>query len=100
MLTSPRLTVSPPATGPAATQAPDVSVCIVNWNCREVLRECLGSLLRHEQGATLEVIVVDNASSDGAADMVERDFPEVVLVRNRENLGFGKANNQAARLAR
>jgi GT2 family glycosyltransferase len=48
----------------------------------------------------LEVIVVDNASTDGAADLVHRRFPRVVLVRNTENLGFARANNQAAQLAR
>ena len=78
----------------------DVSVCIANWNCREMLRACLHSLLRQPQGVGMEVIVVDNASTDGAADMVCQEFPEVVLVRNRENLGFAKANNQAAALAR
>jgi N-acetylglucosaminyl-diphospho-decaprenol L-rhamnosyltransferase len=78
----------------------DVSVCVVNWNCRDVLRGCLESLLRQPQGVNLEVIVVDNASADGAADMVEREFPEVLLVRNRDNHGFARANNQAARLAR
>jgi len=77
-----------------------VSVCIANWNCREMLRACLVSLLDQEQGVALEVIVVDNASVDGAADMVAAEFPDVVLVRNRENVGFSKANNQAARLAR
>jgi GT2 family glycosyltransferase len=78
----------------------DVSVCIANWNCREVLLDCLASLLRSPQGVRLEVIVVDNASSDGAAEGVERQFPEVLLVRNRVNHGFARANNQAARLAR
>ena len=48
----------------------------------------------------LEVIVVDNASTDGAAEMVARAFPRVVLVRNADNVGFARANNQAARLAR
>ena len=48
----------------------------------------------------VEVIVIDNASSDGAADMVEREFPEVVLHRNASNVGFARANNQAAELAR
>jgi GT2 family glycosyltransferase len=77
-----------------------VSVCIANWNCREVLRACLESLLDYPQGASVEVIVVDNASTDGAADMVARDFPEVELVRNLENRGFAKASNQAAERAR
>ncbi len=78
----------------------DVSVCIANWNCREFLRQCLESLLDTPQGVGVEVIVVDNASIDGAPEMVEREFPEVVLVRNTENLGFARANNQASRKAR
>jgi GT2 family glycosyltransferase len=77
----------------------DVSVCIVNWNCRAMLRACLTSLLRQPQGARLEVIVVDNGSADGAADLAAREFAEVKLVRNAENRGFARANNQAAGLA-
>ena len=78
----------------------DLSVCIVNWNCRDVLRDCLRSLQHQSLGLRYEVIVVDNASSDGAADMVAREFPHVTLVRNTANYGFARANNQAARLAR
>jgi GT2 family glycosyltransferase len=78
----------------------DVSVCIVNWNCRALLRDLLTSLLRQPQGASVEVIVVDNASTDGAAEMTAAEFPEVILVRNATNAGFARANNQAARLAR
>jgi len=77
----------------------DVSVCIANWNCLEYLRGCLESLLDVPQGVTVEVIVVDNASSDGAADMVAREFPEVTLIRNEKNEGFARASNQAAQLA-
>ena len=88
--------VPPRPTRPEAATAPDVSVCVVNWNCREMLRACLRSLLRHEQGVRLEVIVVDNASADGAADMVAEEFPEVMLLRNGGNAGFARANNQAA----
>lgn len=77
----------------------DVTICIANWNCRELLRACLESLLDQPQGVRIEAIVVDNASSDGAADMVARDFPEVLLIRNDENRGFARANNQAAALA-
>src|SRR5262245_49914243 len=88
-------TVAPtPARGPA-TAAPDVSVCIANWNCRDYLRKCLASLLEFPQGVWVEVIVVDNASSDGAADMVAKEFPDVVLVRNKHNVGFARASNQA-----
>jgi GT2 family glycosyltransferase len=77
----------------------DVSVCIANWNCRHLLRRCLESLLDQPQGVCLEVVVVDNASTDGAADMVELEFPEVILIRNDTNRGFSRANNQAAQRA-
>ncbi len=85
---------------PAARRRPVVSVCIVNWNCRALLQACLRSLTSKWQRLRLEVIVVDNASTDGAAEMVRRRFPRVVLVRNADNVGFARANNQAARLAR
>ena len=87
------------ASPPRATR-PVVSVCIVNWNCRKLLKACLRSLTSKLQGVRLEVIVVDNASTDGAAEMVARCFPRVVLFRNSDNAGFARANNQAARLAR
>lgn len=74
----------------------EVSVCIANWNCRDLLRDCLASLLHRSQGVRLEVIVVDNASTDGAADMVAREFPQARLIRNTANRGFAAANNQAA----
>ena len=79
---------------------PDVSVCIANWNCSGLLRRCLESLFHSDQGVRFEVIVVDNASADGAADMVAAEFPNGLLVRNDENRGFSTANNQAATLAR
>jgi len=77
----------------------DVSICIANWNCRDMLRACLESLLRQPQGVGLEIIVVDNASTDGAVEMVACEFPEVNLVQNAQNRGFAKASNQAAQLA-
>jgi len=77
----------------------DVSVCIANWNCCDVLRACLVSLLRQPQGVELDVVVVDNASSDGAADMVAAEFPEVLLLRNATNEGFARASNRAAKHA-
>jgi GT2 family glycosyltransferase len=78
----------------------DVSVCIANWNCCEYLRACLTSLRDQAVEVALEVIVIDNASSDGAADMVQREFPDVILHRNATNVGFARANNQAAELSR
>jgi len=88
---------APPSTAPPAVV--DVSVCIANWNCCELLRRCLESLYDQPQGVSFEVVVVDNASTDGAADMIAAEFPGVRLVRNRDNRGFSKANNQAAALA-
>jgi GT2 family glycosyltransferase len=76
----------------------DVSVCIVNWNCRDVLRACLDSLHEDVHGVRMEIIVVDNASTDGAPEMVAQEFPNVFLHRNPENFGFARANNQAAAL--
>lgn len=95
-------TVDPAGVVPAgpAVLAPVVSVCIANWNCRELLRKCLTSLFDQDQGLPFEVVVVDNASADGAADMVADEFPQVVLQRNTENVGFSRASNQAAALAR
>ena len=99
----PRPGPAPPggyAPRPGADDAPTVSVCIANWNCRDLLRRCLESLHRQPQGVRFETVVVDNGSTDGAADMVAREFPEVALVRNAGNAGFSRANNQAAARAR
>lgn len=79
------------------TQQLEVSIIIVNWKVRELLRGCLQSVrdqagLRADQ---LEVIVVDNDSGDGSVEMVRAEFPEVQLIANADNVGFGRANNQA-----
>lgn len=79
---------------------PVVSVCVANWNCRTLLRGCLRSLLDQPQGVGFEIVVVDNGSTDGAAEMVAAEFPEVLLVRNAANRGFSVANNQAASIGR
>ena len=82
------------AQGFAVGEPIDVSVCIANWNCKELLRGCLRSLLELPQGVSVEVIVVDNASADGSPDLIAEEFPEVTLIRNAENRGFSTANNQ------
>ena len=69
-----------------------ISVIVVNWNRKDLLRACLASLAR-QHGPRFEVILVDNGSSDGSADMAEREFG-VKVIRNRENRGFCAANNQ------
>jgi hypothetical protein len=80
--------------------SPRVAVCIANWNCRDRLRDCLRSLLHQTQGVPFEVVVVDNASTDGAPSMVAREFPSVTLIGNATNRGFSAASNQAAAASR
>lgn len=75
----------------------DLSIIIVSWNSRDLLRRNLTKIQDGDNKASLEVIVVDNASVDGSADMVREEFPWVTLLANSENLGFAKANNQAIR---
>ena len=72
-----------------------VSVLIVSWNTRELLRSCLLSLQTHLGKIEHEIIVVDCASSDGSAAMVRGEFPGVTLVASDENLGFARGNNLA-----
>lgn len=72
---------------------------IVSWNVKEKLRECLKSVEETGGGLDYEVFVVDNASKDGSAQMVEQEFPAIHLIANDFNAGFAKANNQAIRLS-
>lgn len=71
---------------------PDVSIVIVSWNVRDLLRDCLDSILVDE-GLAKEIIVVDSLSSDGSPDMVRQSFPTVRLIEPGENVGFSKGNN-------
>jgi hypothetical protein len=73
----------------------DLTVSIVTYNRCDLLRSCLASVVSNTIGIGFEVIVVDNASTDGSADMVAQEFPHVRLIGNRKNLGFAKPNNQA-----
>lgn len=72
-----------------------VSVLVVNWNTRDHLARCLISLRDAEEADQLEVIVVDNGSSDGSAEMVRSEFDGVTLIANDNNIGFTAATNQA-----
>ena len=74
-----------------------LDVVVVSYRCEALLRECLGSLRAHPPERPMAVHVVDNASGDGTAEMVEREFPEVTLTSNARNVGFGAANNLAIR---
>lgn len=72
----------------------DLSFIIVNWNTRDLLRDCLDSIDKTVNALSYEIIVTDNASSDGSAEMLVREYPSVQLIANAENRGFGAANNQ------
>lgn len=73
----------------------DLSVIIVNYNVKAYLLNLLDSLFKSEGELSFEVIVVDNASVDGSCEAVKNHFPEVKLIENKRNVGFGRANNQA-----
>lgn len=81
-------------------RAPDVSVVVVTWNAREFTLQCLESLETATADLSTEVIVVDNASSDGTPEMIHDRFPYVRLIQNSINQGFAKANNAGLRISR
>jgi GT2 family glycosyltransferase len=73
----------------------DLSIVSVSWNSRDDLRICMPSVARSAASIRFEHIVADNASSDGSADFVERNYPDAIVIRNTGNLGFSRANNAA-----
>jgi GT2 family glycosyltransferase len=86
----------------------DLSVVIVSWNTRELLRGCLWSVVSCQSSSSMmpktdncklktEIIIVDNASTDGSAAMIRAEFPATTLIVNTENVGFARANNQGIR---
>jgi hypothetical protein len=76
----------------------DISIIIVNWNTRDLLKSCLESVCKDISDISYEIIVVDNASRDGSVAMLQEKYPEVRLIQNEKNRGFGAANNQAMRI--
>ena len=81
------------------SQVVDVSFIIVSWNAKAYLLKCLKSLAATERGYTSEVIVVDNASSDGSVQAVKENFPRVRVVQLSYNAGFARANNVGMQIA-
>jgi GT2 family glycosyltransferase len=81
-------------------RAPVLSVIIVTWNVRDLTLDCLTHLHRATEGMHTEVIVVDNASTDGTVDALRNTHPDIRVIANRENVGFPAANNQALAMAR
>ena len=72
-----------------------LSICVLSWNTRSLLQDCLTSIYADVRASAWEVLVVDNASSDASATMVETCFPQVRLTISQENLGFARGNNLA-----
>lgn len=72
----------------------EISVCIVNYQAKDYLRDCLRSLYEHT-ASTFEVILVDNGSTDGSLEMLKDEFPDVQIIENPDNLGFTRPMNQA-----
>ncbi|MFA4967502.1 MAG: glycosyltransferase family 2 protein [Candidatus Margulisiibacteriota bacterium] len=77
----------------------DLSVCIVNYNARTMLENCLRSIIDNANSLIYEIIVVDNASEDGSKEMVRQKYPQVKLMANDRNQGFAKASNQAIKVS-
>src|SRR3972149_5493828 len=78
----------------------DVTISIVSYNTKDLLERCLRSIFRYTKGISFEVIVIDNASSDGPGEMVEQKFKKVRLIKNESNKYYTGANNQALKKAR
>jgi hypothetical protein len=76
----------------------DISIIIVTWNTRDLLQSCLESIYKTIHDISYEIICVDNASRDGSVAMLQKKYPEVRLIQNEGNRGFGAANNQAMRI--
>ncbi len=78
----------------------DISIIIVSYNVKDFLQQCLRSIREASQNLNVEIFIVDNRSVDGTPDMIRKTYPGVHLIANSDNLGFGKANNQALKTAR
>lgn len=78
----------------------DISIIIVNWNVKDLLYASIDSIYKSKNNMDVEVIVIDNDSSDDSAEMVKAEFPEVQLIANKENRGFAAANNQGIEIAK
>jgi len=84
------------------TKKIEISIIILSWNTKDILDKCLESLFKDLKDSKIlsEVIVIDNASSDNSSQLVEKKYPEVVLIKNKTNLGFAKGNNVGLKIAK
>lgn len=78
----------------------ELSVIILTWNTKQFLGSCLNSLIKNTDSIQKEIIVIDNGSSDGSAQYIEKEFPQVILLKNKKNIGVGPARNQGLKVTR
>lgn len=78
----------------------DVSIVIISWRMRDLLQSCLNTIYNFTSGITFEIIVIDNNSLDGTSEMIEKDFPEIIIIKNPENRGVAPARNQGIEAAK
>lgn len=79
---------------------PQLSIIIVNFNTRKLLSDCIESIYQTTKKVNFEIIVIDNNSQDDSISHLAKNYPQVKLIQNKNNLGFGKANNQGAKIAK
>ncbi len=79
---------------------PQLTVVIVNYNVKDLIQNCLSSIYKYCGNIALELIVIDNASTDGSVVMIQNKFPACILISNKTNAGFSEANNQGIRIAK
>jgi GT2 family glycosyltransferase len=92
--------VGPHCGSTAQRPGPELTIVLVNWNTKDALDRCLASLQAHTREVAYEVVVVDNASSDGTVEVLRRAWPQVRLIENTENVGFARGCNQGMAVAR
>lgn len=78
----------------------DLTISIVSYNTNVLLKRCITSIYRYTKGVNFEIIVADNASTDGTVSMIKKEFPKVKVIANKQNAFFAKANNQAIKIAK
>lgn len=78
----------------------DVSIIIVNYNTKDLIKNCIDSIYKQTKDIEFEIIVSDNGSIDGSIEMIKAEFPKVILIENNANLGFGTANNRGLKIAK
>lgn len=77
----------------------DLSIVIISWKMKDFLQKCLQSIYNYTLDVKFEIIVIDNNSHDGTAEMIEKEFPEIILIKNKDNRGVAPARNQGMNIA-